>query len=133
MNHIIDDSRAFSVSLHPFQSTTFREIMTWGTFCSVSNSPYLLTIRLGISSSFSIDARSRFVSHFGPLNHQMNLGNHTLVFIDTPHLVEEDYERSGDRPASPFDKWTPIHGGTVEYVKTFGAGVFRLGIHLCLH
>ena len=133
MNHIIDDSRAFSVSLHPFQSTTYREIMTWGTFCSVPGAPYSFTIRLGTSSSFSIDARSRFISHFGPLNRQVTLGNHTLVFIDAPHLVEEDYERSGRRPASSFDKWTPIHGGTVEFVKKFGAGVFSFVIHMRLH
>ncbi|GJE94456.1 metallo-dependent phosphatase [Phanerochaete sordida] len=36
-------------------------------------------------------ARHRYTTHFGPLNSQTSIANHTFVLVDAPRLVEEDY------------------------------------------
>ena len=45
-----------------------------------------------------------------------------MVFIDAPSLVEEDYQRTGRRPAYAFADWKPIHAGPTEFLKAFASG-----------
>ena len=55
------------------------------------------------------------MKHFGPLNQRRELANHTLVAIDAPGLVDEDYVRAAR--GVPFDQWPPLPEGPVEFVK----------------
>ncbi|KAK1233144.1 hypothetical protein PQX77_003679 [Marasmius sp. AFHP31] len=72
---------------------------------------------LGQQSWFSPDARQRYISHFGPLNLEVPIGNHTFVLLDGPGLVEEDYRRHGH--GATYQEWKPVHGGAIDFVKTF--------------
>ncbi|XP_006461203.1 hypothetical protein AGABI2DRAFT_192735 [Agaricus bisporus var. bisporus H97] len=69
-------------------------------------------------SVFSPLARSRYISHFGPLNNRASISNHTLLFFDAPGFVQEDYERAGQRKS--FAEWRPKVGGPFEFVRTVG-------------
>lgn len=62
------------------------------------------------------------MTHFGRLNSDLELANHTLVFLDAPGLVEEDGERVNH--GKSFDDWNPASGGAIELVKTVEAGEF---------
>lgn len=73
------------------------------------------TCRLGRDTSFSLEADSRYTSHFGPQNHRVSIGNHTLVFIDTPALAEEDVLRANK--GHTFESWSAVPRGPVEFVK----------------
>ncbi|KIY67751.1 Metallo-dependent phosphatase [Cylindrobasidium torrendii FP15055 ss-10] len=74
-------------------------------------------IGLGDSELFSKNANARYVSHFGPLNHVAEVGNHTFLFIDAPSLAEEDRER---HPTGiTVDQWTAKRGGTLEFIREF--------------
>ncbi|KAK0212804.1 Metallo-dependent phosphatase-like protein [Desarmillaria ectypa] len=75
---------------------------------------------LGISATFSHDARARFISHFGPLNSQFSIANHTFVLLDAPTLVEEDYRRNGR--GQSFDDWKATPDGPIQFAKSFAAG-----------
>ena len=75
---------------------------------------------LGVSTLFSDHARDRYKAHFGPLNHQISIANHTMLFLDALELVEEDYQRRGQR--LDYDHWKPIPGGTVEFVQSVTTG-----------
>jgi len=92
-------------------------------------------IGLGNSSSFSHEAEARYISHFGPRNYRRTIGNHTLVFIDAPSLVEEDSQRSGR--GLTFDHWPAISGGPVELVNQIASigspGPVVLFTHIPLH
>uniref|UniRef100_A0A0W0FH69 UTP--glucose-1-phosphate uridylyltransferase n=1 Tax=Moniliophthora roreri TaxID=221103 RepID=A0A0W0FH69_MONRR len=72
---------------------------------------------LGVQDWFSPDARVRYEKHFGPLNRQVTVGNHTFVLLDAPGLVEEDYRRHGS--GKPYSDWVPVRGGTIDFVKSF--------------
>ncbi|KAG1809429.1 Metallo-dependent phosphatase-like protein [Suillus subaureus] len=74
---------------------------------------------LGEDVSFSLEARMRYTSHFGPWNHKTTIGNHTVLFIDAVALVEEDVVRA-DRGYS-YDNWPAVAGGSVDFVKRFAA------------
>lgn len=74
---------------------------------------------LGEDVSFSLEARSRYSSHFGPWNHKTTIGNHTVLFIDAIALVEEDAVRA-DRGYS-YENWPAVAGGSVDFVKRFAA------------
>ncbi|GLB37552.1 putative calcineurin-like phosphoesterase [Lyophyllum shimeji] len=73
-------------------------------------------VGLRASSSFSPHARSRYISHFGPLNSRVTIANHTFVLLDAPGLVEEDMERQ--RHGRTYTTWTPRAGGPVEFVRS---------------
>ena len=75
---------------------------------------------LGVSEYFSENARNRFRHHFGPLNHGVLIGNHTILFIDAPGLVEEDFQRRGH--SLDYEQWKPLPNGTVEFVKSVTQG-----------
>ncbi|CAE6478019.1 unnamed protein product [Rhizoctonia solani] len=72
-------------------------------------------VGLGSNKAFSAKARQRYLSHFGQTNYQVPVANHSLVFIDAPGLVEEDYVRYEQDEA--FEDWTGMPGGTIEYVN----------------
>ncbi len=80
----------------------------------------MLRFRLGSSATFSHDARARYISHFGPLNSQFSIANHTLVLLDAPTLVEEDYRRNGR--GQSFDDWKAAPDGPIQFAKSFAAG-----------
>ncbi|KAG5221027.1 hypothetical protein IMY05_C4479000100 [Salix suchowensis] len=54
---------------------------------------------------FSPEAHKRYLKHFGPPNHVQTMSGYTLVFVDAPSLVEEEYERTAK--AIQFNQWTP--------------------------
>ncbi|KAG1730766.1 Metallo-dependent phosphatase-like protein [Suillus lakei] len=74
---------------------------------------------LGEDASFSLEAATRYTSHFGPWNHKTTIGNHTILFIDSVALVEEDVVRA-DRGYS-YDNWPAVAGGSVDFVKRYAA------------
>ncbi|KAF9232277.1 hypothetical protein BU15DRAFT_67608 [Melanogaster broomeanus] len=64
---------------------------------------------LGVSPSFSKDARRFFEEHFGPLNQVVPISGHKSVLLNAPGLVEEDYRRHAH--GKTYDQWTPLPGG----------------------
>ncbi|KAL6308218.1 hypothetical protein BKA93DRAFT_766007 [Sparassis latifolia] len=73
-------------------------------------------VGLNIDLADSRQARRQFSTHFGPLNQQVLVHNHTFVLIDASGLVEEDYQRAARN--TEYDKWTAINGGPVHFVET---------------
>ncbi|KAF8590920.1 hypothetical protein K439DRAFT_1328578, partial [Ramaria rubella] len=73
-------------------------------------------VGLGPSRTFSVQTRDRFESYFGPTNQLVTVGNHTLVLLDAPALVEEDYRRHGVQ--AKFVDWLGSAGGSINFVKT---------------
>lgn len=86
---------------------------------------------LGEDVSFSLEAPTRFTSHFGPWNHKTTIGNHTVMFIDAVALVEEDVVRA-DRGYS-YDNWPAVAGGSVDFVKRYAAHEHASPIVLFTH
>jgi hypothetical protein len=93
-------------------------------------------VGLGHSASFSRRARSRFSFSFDLGNNGTNkvvkFGNHSLVLLDAPWLVEEDYRRVAESKTFPIGEdmeeysggqrkkggvWTPVPGGTVDFIS----------------
>lgn len=93
-------------------------------------------VGLGHSASFSRRARSRFNFSFGlgnkGTNQVVKFGNHSLVLLDAPWLVEEDYRRVAESKTFPTGEdveeysggqrkkggvWTPVPGGTVDFIS----------------
>ncbi|KIJ67637.1 hypothetical protein HYDPIDRAFT_84614 [Hydnomerulius pinastri MD-312] len=72
-------------------------------------------IGLGDAASFSLEADTRYTSHFGPRNYRRTIGNHTLVFIDAPALAEEDVVRA--EFGHSYDTWPALQNGPAEFVK----------------
>lgn len=56
------------------------------------------------------------------------MGNHTLVLLDAPALVEEDYRRHGAQ--AQFSDWLGIHGGSIDFVKSVAASVYASICHV---
>ncbi|KAI0314114.1 hypothetical protein OF83DRAFT_1064363 [Amylostereum chailletii] len=73
-------------------------------------------VGLGVANAFTKHVRDRYIAHFGPLNQVLHISNHTLVLIDAPGLVDEDYSRAGE--GTSFENWVPIRHGPIEFVKT---------------
>jgi hypothetical protein len=59
------------------------------------------------------------MKHFGPVNQVVSVGGHKFVLLDAPGLVEEDYQRHA--LSIGYDRWKPIDGGPVEFVKSVAA------------
>ncbi|KZV98537.1 hypothetical protein EXIGLDRAFT_727622 [Exidia glandulosa HHB12029] len=76
-------------------------------------------VGLGDSASVSQRSRQRFLAAFGgtSTNSVARIGNHTLVLLDAPGLVEEDYRRFGAEVE--FEDWQGIKGGAIDFVKKF--------------
>lgn len=77
---------------------------------------------LGKSRAFSPSARRRYIEHFGPLNYKISLANHTLVMLDAPGLVEEDYRRA--QTGLSFDEWPAPLGGATDFISSISAGKY---------
>lgn len=60
--------------------------------------------------------RQYYVQAFGPVNHVIEIQNHSFVFLDAPGLVDEDYQRSAQ--GVEFAKWAPIPDGPVGFVNS---------------
>ncbi|KAH8119213.1 Metallo-dependent phosphatase-like protein [Phellopilus nigrolimitatus] len=76
-------------------------------------------IGLGSSRVFSPHARKRYIAHFGPLNYQVSVANHTLVMLDAPGLVEEDYRRA--KAGQSFENWPAPANGAISFVNNFAS------------
>ena len=83
-------------------STTSRYLEYFKRFRSIfSSSPSLPVyylpgnhdVGLGNGSNTSRFARSRYRAAFGPLSQHVALGGHSLVMVDAPSLVDEDWRR----------------------------------------
>lgn len=61
------------------------------------------------------------MKHFGPVNQAVSIGGHKFVLVDAPGLVEEDYQRHA--LGQGYDRWAPINGGPVQFVKSIAAGI----------
>ncbi|KZT19065.1 Metallo-dependent phosphatase, partial [Neolentinus lepideus HHB14362 ss-1] len=88
-------------------------------------------IDLGDSETFSRYARERFQTHFGPLNQQLTAGNHTLILLDAPSLVNEDRKRV--ELGMGYDQWTPAPGGSAEFVQYLRPDRYKNGVVLFTH
>lgn len=73
-------------------------------------------VGLGESSAFSKNARKYFTEYFGPVNQEIDLAGHRLIFIDAPGLVDEDYRRHGK--GKQYETWTPAMGGPIEFIAS---------------
>ncbi|KAI0633365.1 Metallo-dependent phosphatase-like protein [Trametes polyzona] len=82
-------------------------------------------IGLGGSSPsyrFSDHARERYMSSFGPLNQRIALGNHTVLLIDAPSLVDEERERTAS--GASYAEWSASHPDrTIAFVQSFARDV----------
>ncbi|TFK23915.1 Metallo-dependent phosphatase [Coprinopsis marcescibilis] len=76
-------------------------------------------VGLGHGETFSPKRYDRYKANFGPLNYQIQLANHTLVFIDAPGYVDEESELN----THPIPE-NPKHrvGGTYEFIENFKKG-----------
>jgi hypothetical protein len=114
-----------------YKSTTWSEITTLGEYRSSLSRKNLVrntcSRRLGSNKAFSAKARQRYFAHFGQTNYQVPVANHSLVFIDAPGLVEEDYVRYEQE--EPFEDWTGMPGGTIEYVNRLSQGMHLVFSH----
>ncbi|KAF8806465.1 Metallo-dependent phosphatase [Phlegmacium glaucopus] len=92
-------------------------------------------IGLGLSSSFSPHAYTRYTSHFGTPNFEILLANHTLIMFDAPGYVDEDSKRYFHKKS--FEEWVPIPGRSHEFMKKFASAAHSdpviLFSHIPLH
>ncbi|KAJ7703056.1 hypothetical protein B0H17DRAFT_1157179 [Mycena rosella] len=61
---------------------------------------------LGVSEHFSERAGARYKSHFGPLNSHVTISNHSIVFLDAPSLVDEEFRRTDS--GNSYSNWQPV-------------------------
>ncbi|KAH9924870.1 Metallo-dependent phosphatase-like protein [Fomitopsis serialis] len=74
-------------------------------------------VGLGASTRFSQDAAERYVSHFGPLNQLVELGDHTFVLIDAPGLVAEEGMRL--RSGRSYSQWVDVSPtGVIAFIHS---------------
>ncbi|KAI0915723.1 hypothetical protein AcV5_010470 [Taiwanofungus camphoratus] len=77
-------------------------------------------VGLGISTEFSEHAMERYISHFGALNHEVEVGEHRLVLIDAPGLVDEEAQRVAS--GMDYPRWAEIRPkGTIAFVHSLAA------------
>jgi len=62
-------------------------------------------------------ARSRYASHFGPLNQRVELYNETLVLLDTPGLVDQYYA------AGQGIEWKDSDGEAINFLLDISRGM----------
>lgn len=83
---------------------------------------------LGVSNSFSRHVRQRYEDHFGPVNRHLPVANHSLILLDSPAIVDEDYMRAGH--GTSFEEWIPLRDGAIEFVKGLAVGPYALSFHI---
>ncbi|KAH9060363.1 hypothetical protein EDB83DRAFT_2520365 [Lactarius deliciosus] len=92
-------------------------------------------VDLGVSSPFSKHVRQRYERHFGRANQLLAAANHSLVLLDAPGIVDEDYMRAGS--GTSFEEWIPLRDGAIEFIKGLAAeeqsGPAILFSHIPLH
>jgi hypothetical protein len=74
-----------------------------------------LRFRLGFVPSTTKKIRSYYLDAFGSFNQKFEIANHTFIGLDTPGIVDEDYQRHGKYIT--FDDWKPIPGGPISFVN----------------
>jgi hypothetical protein len=52
----------------------------------------------------------------------LTTSNHSLVLLDAPGIVDEDYMRAGH--GTTFEEWIPLRDGAIEFVKGLASGKF---------
>ena len=75
-----------------------------------------------MSTTFSKLVRQRYEQHFGAVNQHLALANHSLILLDAPGIVGEDYTRAGH--GTSFEEWVPLRDGAVEFVKGLAEGPY---------
>jgi len=92
-------------------------------------------VGLGVSNTFSRHVRQRYEGHFGQVNQHLSVANHSLVLLDSPGIVDEDYIRAGH--GTSFEEWIPLRDGAIEFIKALAAeeksGPVILFTHIPLH
>jgi hypothetical protein len=73
------------------------------------------SLRLGLVPSTTKKIRSYYLDTFGSFNQKFEIANHTFIGLDTPGIVDEDYQRHGKYIT--FDDWKPIPGGPISFVN----------------
>lgn len=74
-----------------------------------------LRFRLGLVPSTTKKIRSYYLDTFGSFNEKFEIANHTFIGLDTPGIIDEDYQRHGKYIT--FDDWKPIPGGPISFVN----------------
>ena len=54
------------------------------------------------------------------MNQHLSLANHSLILLDAPGIVDEDYTRAGH--GTSFEEWIPLRDGAIEFVKGLAEG-----------
>ncbi|KAL5523631.1 hypothetical protein ACEPAG_7804 [Sanghuangporus baumii] len=120
LGDMMDNGRnAYSDEEYQVYYSRFKSIFLTDSSTKTYYIPGNHDVGLGSSRTFSHHAKSRYIKHFGPLNFQVSLANHTLVMLDAPGLVEEDYRRSSS--GQKFENWKPLHSGAIEFVNKFAS------------
>ncbi|KAF9469965.1 Metallo-dependent phosphatase-like protein [Collybia nuda] len=109
----------------------FRNIFSTRSQIPVQFIPGNHDIGLQDLTSISGPARRRYKSHFGPLNSYLSISNHTIVFLDAPSLVEEDFERVSN--GRLYSEWHGTAGGSVEFIKVVAKGKMEDPVILFSH
>lgn len=69
-------------------------------------------------------SRDRYVKNFGPLNQVVSIANHSLVMIDAPGLVDEDYRRYVKDES--YESWVGSSNGTIKFVNEITGGMYTI-------
>jgi hypothetical protein len=88
-------SPSFPTSHDRYQSYVerFRSIFHAPASLPVYYLPGNHDVGLGHGPKTSVHARSRYLDTFGPLSQHIQLGGYTLLMVDAPALVDEDWRR----------------------------------------
>ena len=129
-------SKTFSHLTQGWRLDTYREMLTLGKapFLYRNYDHVFICCSLGVSNTFSRHVRQRYERHFGPVNGHLPVGNHSLILLDSPGIVDEDYIRAGH--GTSFEEWIPLRDGAIEFVKGLAAGTYapspRVNVKLTL-
>jgi ethanolamine phosphate phosphodiesterase len=55
------------------------------------------------------------------------MANHSLILLDSPGIVDEDYIRAGH--GTSFEEWVPLRDGAIEFVKGLAVGTSTHLLH----
>ncbi|CAK5281594.1 unnamed protein product [Mycena citricolor] len=72
-------------------------------------------VAMGLSHTSPKNVRVYYSNIVGPFNREVIIRDHVFICLDAPNLVDEDYQRSGS--GLGYEKWSPIRGGSIEFVK----------------
>ncbi|KAI0688030.1 Metallo-dependent phosphatase-like protein [Cytidiella melzeri] len=95
----------------------FRQLFSTKTEIDTYFVPGNEDVGLNLLANAGREARDRYFNYFGPANTKVALSNHTLVFLDAPLLVEEDYRRA--KLLKGFHELPANDGGSVAFIRSF--------------